>query len=592
MSFKDIALPLIARGVSVVPVMPGEKRCLLKDWPRHATLDPELVKKWNLENPGYNVGCVGKLNGVAIIDCDVKGLVNRIEAETGHKFEPTFVVKSAGKGCLHLYYKHTDRSRAIGNRTAPSPEGGEWFSLRADDEYVVGPGSVLKETGKTYDVVHDYPIADFPDWLADWIHSNSPHAKKFEGDLSPVNDDFDMDELLEHYGITPRQRGKVFHVNYSQGHVHLVRGTLGTRHRDVALRLIHSLEIAVAEGARSTEWPQLAGKIPPATFRRFAILFGVKGGTTWKELRDQFECFKRQQLSAGDLVDSTLKLYIDTLDVFERFLKENNISLVEEITSSVVDEFKTWRFRQLQESPLSRGGDSIRWTMINLRHVFKLAVERGLIQTNPFRLMRKRRGTTVGGASPYSVDEVNALKLRAGEDNLLLLLLRWTGFRRSDAVILRWREVDLSRREIDHICRKNRKRVILPIHRELLNALIAEYKARQPGSDDHVLLNPRTRRKPFTVITCYKHIVALGKRAGVHHAHPHRFRDTFAVNLIGRGASTYYVAQMLGDTEGVLTKHYLEFVQELRERARAYLDSSDGLEQCVTGTSHIKSSSP
>ena len=101
-------------------------------------------------------------------------------------------------------------------------------------------------------------------------------------------------------------------------------------------------------------------QIPPATFRRFAILFGVKGGTTWKELRDQFECFKRQQLSAGDLVDSTLKLYIDTLDVFERFLKENNISLVEEITSSVVDEFKTWRFRQLQESPLSRGGDSIR----------------------------------------------------------------------------------------------------------------------------------------------------------------------------------------------------------------------------------------
>src|SRR5208282_1988588 len=91
--------------------------------------------------------------------------------------------------------------------TAPSPEGGEWFSLRADDEYVVGPGSVLKETGKVYEIVQDDPIADFPDWLADWINSNSPHAKKFEGDLSPVNDDFDINEMLEHYGITYVQQG-------------------------------------------------------------------------------------------------------------------------------------------------------------------------------------------------------------------------------------------------------------------------------------------------------------------------------------------------------------------------------------------------
>lgn len=210
MSFKDIALPLIARGISVIPVLPGEKRCLLKNWPGHATLLKSMVEFWDLENPNYNVGCVGKLNGIAIIDCDVKGLALRIEKESGNKFPETLVVRSAGKGCLHIYFKQTDHSRALGNRTAPSPEGGEWFSLRGDDEYVVGPGSVLKETGKTYDVVHDYPIADFPDWLADWIHSNSPHAKSFDGDLSPVNDDFDMDELLEHYGITYVQQGNWF----------------------------------------------------------------------------------------------------------------------------------------------------------------------------------------------------------------------------------------------------------------------------------------------------------------------------------------------------------------------------------------------
>lgn len=210
MSFKDIALPLIERGIFVIPVLPGEKRCLLKNWPGQATRGPEMVKFWDMENPAYNVGCVGKLNSIAILDCDVKGLAKRIEKETGQKFPETLVVKSAGKGCLHIYFKHSERSRAIGNRTAPSPEGGEWFSLRADDEYVVGPGSVLKETGKSYDILHDFPICDFPDWLADWINSHSPQAKTFEGELSPVNDDFDIDEMLEHYGITYVQQGNWF----------------------------------------------------------------------------------------------------------------------------------------------------------------------------------------------------------------------------------------------------------------------------------------------------------------------------------------------------------------------------------------------
>lgn len=207
MSFRDIALPLIARGISVIPVQPGEKRCLLKNWTGKATTDEAQVVLWDDENPAYNVGCVGKLDAFAILDCDVKGLGKRIETETGQKFPETLVVRSAGKGTLHVYLKHTGHSRILGNRTAPSPAGGEWFSLRADDEYVVGPGSVLTETGKTYDIVQDYPIADFPDWLIEWIEKNSPQAKKFEGDLAPVNDDFDIEDLLNHYDIAYVQQG-------------------------------------------------------------------------------------------------------------------------------------------------------------------------------------------------------------------------------------------------------------------------------------------------------------------------------------------------------------------------------------------------
>jgi len=77
-------------------------------------------------------------------------------------------------------------------------------------------------------------------------------------------------------------------------------------------------------------------------------------------------------------------------------------------------------------------------------------------------------------------------------------------------------------------------------------------------------------------------VLALGRRAGVLDAHPHRFRDTFAVDLLTRGASPYDVAKLLGDTVETIEKHYAPFVRELRERARRIMESGEGLE--ITGT--------
>jgi integrase len=77
----------------------------------------------------------------------------------------------------------------------------------------------------------------------------------------------------------------------------------------------------------------------------------------------------------------------------------------------------------------------------------------------------------------------------------------------------------------------------------------------------------------------YQRMVALGKRAGVPDAHPHRFRDTFAVDLLLRGATPYDVAKLLGDTVDTVEKHYAPFVRELRDRARRLMENGEGLEQ-------------
>jgi len=81
----------------------------------------------------------------------------------------------------------------------------------------------------------------------------------------------------------------------------------------------------------------------------------------------------------------------------------------------------------------------------------------------------------------------------------------------------------------------------------------------------------------------YERMQALGRRAGIADAHPHRFRDTLAVDMLSRGASPYDVAKALGDTIETIEKHYTPFVRELRERVRAILESDGGLEEKALG---------
>ena len=191
MSFKDIALPLIECGIRVIPVQPGEKRCLLPFWPDRATMNPEQVKVWDLENPHYNVGAVGTPDTIVILDCDIVGLRERIEKETGQKVPRTYVVRSAGKSAEHIYFSQTDRSRALGNRSSMG-----LYDLQSDHKYVVGPGSKLAN-GRNYDVIDDSPLAEFPGWLGDWVERTSVKETRAAGAVgghgAAVHEDFDFE---------------------------------------------------------------------------------------------------------------------------------------------------------------------------------------------------------------------------------------------------------------------------------------------------------------------------------------------------------------------------------------------------------------
>jgi integrase len=145
---------------------------------------------------------------------------------------------------------------------------------------------------------------------------------------------------------------------------------------------------------------------------------------------------------------------------------------------------------------------------------------------------------------------------------------------------LTWQEISLERKEIERITQKRRKKVIVPLNAELLFALEAERELRSPAPTERVLINPATGRN-MTRPRLYQRMLALGRRAGVPNAHPHRFRDTLAVDMLEKGASPYDVAKTLGDTIETIERHYAPFTKELRDRVRRIMENGEGLEKTL-----------
>jgi integrase/recombinase XerD len=256
-----------------------------------------------------------------------------------------------------------------------------------------------------------------------------------------------------------------------------------------------------------------------------------------------------------------------------------------------VEAFKVWRVGRIRKKKFSRGATSIVLDAAILHRIFSLALENEMLPKNVVRTEGKPGAEPTRGAQPFTGAELKKLREYAGEDLFMLLLLRHTGFRRSDAVWLTWGEVHFDQREIERLTQKRKKLVVLPTHTELTFALESEHVRHNPKPHERVLLNPNTGQ-PLTRPRLYAKIQALGARAGVAHAHPHRFRDTLAVDLLCAGCGLYDVARMLGDTVETIEKHYAPFVPALRERVRGIMENGNGLEGSGTKTAHSPASPP
>jgi site-specific recombinase XerD len=230
--------------------------------------------------------------------------------------------------------------------------------------------------------------------------------------------------------------------------------------------------------------------------------------------------------------------------------------------------------------------------MVFITKFFRTAHQRGWIAEDPAALLVKPKGSQRGTTRPFdlaseepaimaAVDQwEKGILLNRSRKNpwaasprtasALLLVLRYTGLRISDAVMFNPRS--LAKRTIrgrEIYCyfapqqRKTEAPVFIPIPVAIAERIINApwISVRYAFWDGVMPLRDWTRQ-------FIQHVLDyLSRVSGVLKIHPHRFRDTFAVDLLSQGADIRSVSRLLGHKDvGTTLRYYEHYVPADQER--------------------------
>jgi integrase len=156
----------------------------------------------------------------------------------------------------------------------------------------------------------------------------------------------------------------------------------------------------------------------------------------------------------------------------------------------------------------------------------------------------------------------------------MVLVMLYTGFRISDTMRLERRRVDMTTGKILIMVMKTGRKLYGRIAEDGLEAL----RQLEHQSGPYFFWNGQSKLRSIIGVARVT-ISRVLKQAGVE-GKPHRFRDTFSVQLLNNGEDIRVVQQLLGHSSLRTTeKHYAPFVQgtqKILDTATAKLDWSMG----------------
>ncbi|RKY05468.1 MAG: hypothetical protein DRP56_08915 [Planctomycetota bacterium] len=250
----------------------------------------------------------------------------------------------------------------------------------------------------------------------------------------------------------------------------------------------------------------------------------------------------------------------------------------------------------------------------NMKRLFQLAVERGQLETNPFRFVRKPK-TPQGEIHTYTDEECRRLVREAQAAqigapfrwDILILTALCTGMRRGELLNTTWQDIDFAGQKIDvspkddteHTWKwdiKDTDRRSVPLTDEVVK-LLAELQAEQPEGSTYVFVPSQRYDRIQQARQAGKWTVRQGKcpvgnfrrqfllilsHAGIKRGTFHDFRRTCITNWFAYGLSEFEVMVMAGHASFETTRRfYMAIRNDLLDRARQA--SSDAMKN-ISGT--------
>ena len=200
---------------------------------------------------------------------------------------------------------------------------------------------------------------------------------------------------------------------------------------------------------------------------------------------------------------------------------------------------------------------SANYEIVILHHFFNYCIEREYIDKNPATGIKKLN--ELSRLKTLSDEDIN--KLIAGATNKLtkdlITFLIYTGCRKSEALNLKWDDVDLKNDVVAIKGTKTKYDRYIPIHSQLKELLTAIEK-----KSEYVFTGINGKVKDFR--DSFK---TACRNAGLKDLRIHDLRHVFASKMVMGGTSLYITGELLGHRTTQMTKRYSHLVPDTLKKA-------------------------
>lgn len=264
---------------------------------------------------------------------------------------------------------------------------------------------------------------------------------------------------------------------------------------------------------------------------------------------------------ARNLGPASLQKHVAFCEQLKAYAESKGYSLLRQLNAEVLRDFRaSWK-----DAPLSASKKLLR-----LRSLFRWWVDAGYTDSNPARNIQ---APLVAETPTLPMEDENLEKLLAVCDDdrfrMLMLVMRHTGLRISDAVQLRPEHLDEAGTLFIRQAKTNQP-VRIPIPPKLIDGL-RNLKAHASGywfwgrqyESSRVSTAAGNMRRKFNLLMRRAGLKVKGQKDG---DHLHMLRDAFAVDLLSNGVSIEMVSQLLGHSSITVTQqHYSPWVRQRQD---------------------------